>query len=196
MFSHYFSFMRCTQCYQIYFVAFLFWFCLFVSGIVFSSFHINYLFIHRYHLKRQIMLCANVVHVANIQWTFTTGKYFFHLKMSRSGFRGRHRGCTPMYFVAEIGRLTLCGLRQKECSRSCELTLKIIFLFSRFWKDTSPSHTPCPRRCQNLSGLNLDIPFFKKFWIYPWRSPTCLIWGVCLLNSEFISFNAWARLLL
>ena len=49
------------------------------------------------------------------------------------GVRGGGTGGTrPLYFFAEIRRLTLCGHpRQKECTKSCELTLKItIFLAS------------------------------------------------------------------
>ena len=46
----------------------------------------------------------------------------------RGSFRGGlvDAGGAPSYFFAEIGRLTLCGrLSLKECTKSCELTLKI-----------------------------------------------------------------------
>ena len=45
---------------------------------------------------------------------------------------GVHPVHVPLYIFAEIGRLTLCGrTRQKECTKLCELTLKItIFLRS------------------------------------------------------------------
>ena len=89
---------------------------------------------------------------------------------NRGGFRGGAPGGRPQ-FLAEIGRLTLCGCpRQKECTESCELTLKIT-IFIHFWggtTGTSPSDTPTHTGAEALSILNLGAPSFKKSWIRPW----------------------------
>ena len=51
-------------------------------------------------------------------------------------------------FFVKIRRLSLCGrLMQKECTKSCESTSKITFLYN-FWGGTSPSDTSCPHRCR------------------------------------------------
>ena len=82
--------------------------------------------------------------------------------MSRGGFRGGRTRRAPPLFFAEIGLLTLCGHpRQKECTKSCKLTLKIT-IFLCFWGGTSPSDTPVPTGTEVLSVLNLGAPSFKK----------------------------------
>ena len=79
---------------------------------------------------------------------------YWKWSMIRGGFRGGHIRHAPPLFFAEIRRLTLCGCpRQKECTKSCKLTLKIA-IFLRFWGGTSPSDTPlspqAPKFCKPL----------------------------------------------
>ena len=63
----------------------------------------------------------------------------------RGRFRGGRTRRTPPLFFAAIGCLTLCGHpRQKGCTKSCKLTLKIT-IFLCFWGGTD---TPCPHRHQ------------------------------------------------
>ena len=55
---------------------------------------------------------------------------------------GRRTRREPPLFFAEIGCLTLCGCpRQRECTKSCELNLKIT-IFLCFWGGTSSSDHP------------------------------------------------------
>ena len=83
-------------------------------------------------------------------------------------WRGAQAARAPLYFFAEIGRLTLCGhLGQKECTKFWELTLKITF-FLRFSGGTSPQTPPVPTGAEVLSVFNLDAPSLKKSWICPW----------------------------
>ena len=85
----------------------------------------------------------------------------------RGGFRG---GCTqhaPPLFFAEIGHLTLCGCpsRQKECTKLCELTLKLT-IFSYFYplpRGAHPPQTPLVHTgTEVLSILNLGAPLLKN----------------------------------
>ena len=81
---------------------------------------------------------------------------------------GAQLACASSILFAEMGCLILCGCpRQKECTKSCELTLKIT-IFLHFWGGTS-LQTPLSATCTEvLSVLNLGAPSFKKSWIRPW----------------------------
>ena len=87
-------------------------------------------------------------------------------------FRGRFGGGRtqhePPLFLAEIGCLTLCGHpRQKECTKSCELTLKIT-IFSAS-EGAHPRQTPpVSTGTEVLSVLKFSTPSFKKSWIRRW----------------------------
>ena len=73
----------------------------------------------------------------------------------------RTRRAPPLFF-SEIGSLTLCGrTRQKECTTSCKLTLKITF-FSASEGAHLPQTPPVPTGAEVLSALNLGAPSFKK----------------------------------
>ena len=51
--------------------------------------------------------------------------------------------------------------RQKECTKSCELTLKIT-IFLRFWGVTPPQTTPVAPCAEVLQSLNLAPPILKN----------------------------------
>ena len=79
---------------------------------------------------------------------------------------GRTRRVPPLFF-AEIGRLTLCECpTHKECTKLCELTLKIT-IFLRFWGATSPSDTPCPHRRRHSISPYFGRPLFLKILDLP-----------------------------
>ena len=90
----------------------------------------------------------------------------FVTDVSSGGFRGGRRRRAPPPFFAEIEGLTLCRcLRQKECTKLCELTLKITFFLRGHIPLRHSLSTQVPKFCQSF---NLGAPSFKKSWIRPW----------------------------
>ena len=76
------------------------------------------------------------------------------------GGGGGAGGTCLLYLFAEIGRLTLCGgLRDKGCTKLCELTFNITF-FLHF--SHPPQITPAPTGVKVPSVLILGTPSLKK----------------------------------
>ena len=97
-------------------------------------------------------------------------KHLPNLGSFRGGFRGGAGDVCPLYyyyfFFSEIRSLTLCGpQRQKECTNSCKLTVKITFFSSS--KGAHLPQTPLspqvPKFCQSL----IWAPLFKKILYLP-----------------------------
>ena len=110
-------------------------------------------------------VCKKITLFYFVNWLFMCK--LLNYSQAGADLEGGAPGMRPLYFFAEIGRLTLCGRsRQKECTKLCKLTLKIN-IFLRFWRGTSSSDTPSPQVPKFCQSLNLAPPLLK----YPGSAP-------------------------
>ena len=125
---------------------------------------------YRYHQVTNSWYNSGHLDLLNLKITRPEASRMRCDTVARGGFRGGRSRCAPplFFFFAEIGRLILCGHpRQKECTKSYELTLKIT-IFLCFWEGISPQIPPVPTGVEVLPVLNLGAPSFKKSWIRLW----------------------------
>ena len=122
--------------------------------------------------------------------TLSPGTYFCltlqesNFTETRGGFRGGRTRRAPPLFFAKIRHLTLCGCpRQKECTKLCELTLKIA-TFLHFWGGISPSDTPLSPQAQKFCKPLMWAPPLLK---YPGSVPG---------NQHIYCMTQWEKLIL
>ena len=77
-------------------------------------------------------------------------------------------GTHPLYFFEEMGHLTLCGhLKQNKMSQIVHIYFENYIYPLLLRGHITPQTPPVPTGAKILSVLNLDTPFFRKFWIHP-----------------------------